>query len=70
MLFKVILIKSSTVRAPYRPLLNTSHTQGQRLQYINGLWKWGKKVYKPRLIMASVRYLIRDANFLANFIPQ
>ena len=28
---------------------------GQRSQYINGLWKWGKKVYKPRLIMARVR---------------
>ena len=23
---------------------------------INGLWKWGKKIYKPRLIMAHVRY--------------
>ena len=28
-----------------------------KVQYINGLWKWGKKVYKPRLIMARVRYM-------------
>ena len=51
-----------TVRAPsqaaldQKPLLNTSHTYGQRSQYINSLWKWGKKIYKPRLIMARVRY--------------
>ena len=25
------------------------------LEY-NSLWKWGKKIYKPRLIMERVRY--------------
>ena len=45
----------------HRPLLIRSCSWIQAIHKAkghstNGLWKWGKKVYKPRLIMARVRY--------------